>query len=60
MNNLYNFQDTIVLCEVFESGATLIQEKYGFNPRKCNSASTLSECIHRNISKVIVALLTNV
>ena len=32
---------------------------YGFNPRKCNSASCLSECIERNLSKVITALPTN-
>ena len=34
-------------------------ELYGFNPRKCNSASTLSGCIERKMSKVIIALPTS-
>lgn len=29
---------------------------YGFNPRRCNSASTLSCCIESELSKVIIAL----
>ena len=36
-----------------------MQEKFGFNPRKCNSASTLSGCVQRNQSKVIISLPTN-
>ena len=31
----------------------------GFNPRKCNSASTLSDCIECDLSKVIIALPTS-
>ena len=58
MNDLCNFQDVIMLCEIFEGGATLMLEKYGFNSRRCNSASTLSGCIQWNISKVIIALPT--
>ena len=34
-------------------------ELYGFNPRKCNSASTLSGCVERKMSKVIIALPTS-
>ena len=37
-----------------------MQDKYGFNPRKCNSASSLSGCIEREMSKVIIAFPTNV
>ena len=48
MNDLYNFQDTIMLCEIFKSRASLMREKYGVNLRRCNSASTLSGCIQRN------------
>ena len=36
-----------------------MHEKHGFNPRKCNSASTLSGCIEREMSKVIIALPTS-
>ena len=36
----------------------MMQEKFGFNPRKCNSASGLSGCVQRNKSKAIIALPT--
>ena len=36
-----------------------MHNRYGFNPRKCNSASTLSGCIEREISRVIIALPTS-
>ena len=36
-----------------------MQDRYGFNPRKCNSASALSGCIEREMSKIIIALPTN-
>ena len=32
--------------------------KYGFNPRRCNSASSMSSCIEREMSKIILALPT--
>ena len=37
-----------------------MHERYGFNPRKCNSASTLSGCIEREMSKVILTRPTKV
>ena len=33
-----------------------MHDQYGFNLQKCNSASTLSGCIERDISRVIIAL----
>ena len=36
-----------------------MHDQYGFNPRKCNSASTLSGCIEREMSHVIIALPTS-
>ena len=54
LNNIYNFQDTVILCE---SRAKSLNEKFKFNPRKCNSASSFSECVHRDKSKCIIALL---
>ena len=33
-----------------------MHDQYGFNPRKCNSASTLSGCIEREMLRVIIAL----
>ena len=59
INELYNFQNTMILCEIFESRAQLIHEKYGFNPRRCNSTNTLSDRIQRTQSKVIIELPTD-
>ena len=59
MNNLYNMQDVILLCEIMENRFEKMKKKFGFNPRKCNSASTLSGCVQPNQSKVIIALPTN-
>ena len=42
LNDLYNTQDVILLCEILESSFQAMQNIYGFNPRKCNSASTMS------------------
>ena len=56
MNDLYNAQDVILLCEIIENRFQQMQEKFGCNPRKCNSASTLSGCVQRDLSKVIIAL----
>ena len=51
MNNLYNAQDVVLLCEIIENRFQVMQDKYGFNPRKCNSASTMSGFIERDLSK---------
>ena len=36
-----------------------MQDKYDYNPRKCDSASTLSGCIEREMSKVNIASPTS-
>ena len=59
MNDLYNMQDVILLCEIIENRFKKMHKKFGFNPRKCNSASSLSGCVQRNQSKVIISLPTN-
>ena len=58
MNDLYNMQDVILLCEIIENRFEKMHKKFRSNPRKCNSASTLSGCVQRNQSKVIIALPT--
>ena len=55
LNNLYNFQDTIVLCEIFESHTQFLNHKFKFNPRKCNSARSFSGCVERDKTKCIIA-----
>ena len=59
MNDLYNAQDVILLCEIGEKRFQFMHDQYGFNPRKCNSASILSSCIEREMSRVIIALPTS-
>ena len=49
LNN--NAQDVVLLCEIIENRFQVMQDKYGFNPRKCNSASTMSGFIERDLSK---------
>ena len=58
MNDLYNTQDLILLCEIIENRFQLMHAKYRFNPRKRNSASSLSGSIERNLSNIIIALPT--
>ena len=63
LNDIYNFQDTIILCEIFENSANQITNRFPYNPRKCSSASSLSgyihRCyIHRFLSKTIIAFPT--
>ena len=59
INDLYNFQDVCLLCETVENLFESMHKLHGFNQRRCNSASALSGCIERNISKVTLTLPTN-
>ena len=59
LNRIYNFQDTAILCEIFESRSTLLQKLFKYNPKKCNSASSFSGCVHRLKSKCRIVLPTN-
>ena len=59
LNRIYNFQDTAILCEIFESRSTLLQKLFKYNPKKCNSASSFSGCVHRLKSKCKIVLPTN-
>ena len=58
LNNLYNTQDVILLTEIIESRLQAMQNTYGFNLRRCNSASSMSGHIEREMSKIILALPT--
>ena len=59
MNDLYNAQDIILLCEIGKNRFQFMHDQYGSNPRKCNSASTLSGCIETEMSRVIIAIPSN-
>ena len=41
MNDLYNAQDVILLCQIGKNRFQFMHYRYGFNPRKCNSTSTM-------------------
>ena len=58
LKDLYNTQDVILLTEIIESWFKVMKNTYGFNLRKCNSASSMSGCIEREMSKIIIALPT--
>ena len=59
LNKLYNFQDTIILCKIFESRANFLNKKFKYKPRKCNSASSFSRCVHRDKSTCCIAMPIN-
>ena len=60
LNDLCNTQDVILLTEIIENGFQVMQNTYGFNPRKRDSASLMSGCIKREMSKIILSLPTKV
>ena len=59
LNDLYNAQDVIILCEIVENRFLNVFGKTTYNSRKCNLASKLRGCIQREQSKITLALLTN-
>ena len=59
LNKIYNFQDIIILCEIFEQRSQHLQKLFKYNPRKCNSASSFSGCVHRDKSKCLIAFPTD-
>ena len=59
LNKIYNFQDTIILCEIFEQRSSHLQKLFKFNPREWNSTSSFSGCVHRDKSKCLIALPTD-
>ena len=59
LNKLYSFQDTIILCEIFEQRLAHLQKIFKFNPKRCNSASSFSGCVHRHKSKCLIVLRTD-
>ena len=58
LTKIYNFPDTIILCKISEQRSEHLQKLLKFNPRKCNSASSFSGCVHRGKSKCFIALPT--
>ena len=59
LKKIYIFQDTIILCEIFEQRSEHLQNFSKYNPKKCNSASSFNGCVHRDKSKCLIALPTD-
>ena len=59
LNHIYTFQDTIILCEIIEQRSLGLENFFKYNPRRYNSASTFSGCVHRNKSKCCIPLPTD-
>ena len=57
LNKIYNFQDTIILCKIFEQRSCLLQTIFKHNPHKCKSGGSFSGCVQRD--KCCIALATN-
>ena len=58
LNDIYSFQDTIILCEISENRANQMMNRFPYNPMKYSSASSLSGCIHRFLAITTFALPT--
>ena len=58
-NDLYSFHDSCLLFKILENWSETIHKICWFIPRKCNSASALSGCIEKEMSKVILSLPPN-
>ena len=56
LNEIYNMQDSILLCKIFENRATEIMKECPYDPCKSTSTSLLSGCFHRFLSKAIISL----
>ena len=56
MSDLYSAQDVILLSEIIENRFQVMNDTYEFNPRKCNSASSMSSYIERKMSRITLAL----
>lgn len=49
LNKIYNFQDTRMLCKIFEQRSEF-QKLFKYSARRCNSASSFSASVHREVS----------
>ena len=66
LSEIYNFQNTTILCKISENRAIEMMQKVPYNPCKFTSASLLIQfivhfivhCIHIFLSKAIIALPT--
>ena len=59
LNKMYNFQDTIILCEICKQLSSHLENLFKFNPGKCNSIRSFSGCAHRDKRKCYVILPTD-
>ena len=58
LKDIYNMQDTILLCKIFKNCSSEIMKKCPCNSRECTSASSLRKCFHTFLSKAMISLPT--
>ena len=51
MNDLYNSQDVILLCEIVKNLFQALNDTSSFSPSKCNSDSSIRGFIEREMSR---------
>lgn len=49
INKIYNFQDTRMLCKIFEQRSEF-QKLFKYSARRRNSESSFSASVHREVS----------
>lgn len=49
LNKIYSFQDTRMLCKIFEQRSEF-QKLFKYSARRRNSASSFSASVHREVS----------
>lgn len=59
MNELYNFHEVCLLCEIIENCFELMHKICGFDSRRCNSVKALNGWIKKNLSLFIIVLPTD-
>ena len=59
LNKIYNFQDAIILCKIFEQRSNRLKKLFKYNLRQCNSIRSFSGCAQRDQSKCSFALPTD-
>ena len=59
LNDLYNVQDVILLSEIIENRFETMHKTYCFNPKKCNSASAMSDILKQKCLRLFWHYLQN-
>ena len=59
LNDLYNTQDVILICEIIENRFQAMQDTYVCSPTRCNSASSMSVVLKEKCQKLYLPYQQN-